>query len=157
MTETAVSVLSANLKVVGQIKTPDDLEIHCEIEGPIEANNVTIAPQGSVRGYLRANRLVVAGQLTGNFMGKELDLRETGRINGDVFCESFSMSKNGVLNGRCIMTDVAPAAALRTVDDDSDTRNLIKPIFANRRRRLRDRAPLAGEENDEPEVSGEGS
>ena len=152
MTDATKSVLSANLKVVGQIKTPDDLEIHCEIEGPLEANNVTIAPSGNVRGHIRANRLAVSGQLTGNFMGKELELRETGRINGDVFCESFSMAKHGVLNGKCIMTDSAPAAAGHSGEDDGEVRNLIKPIFANRRRRSRDRSLLAGEEPEEHEA-----
>ena len=152
MTDATKSVLSANLKVVGQIKTPDDLEIHCEIEGPLEANNVTIALSGSVRGHVRANRLTVAGQLTGNFMGKELELLESGRINGDVSCECFSIAKHGVLNGKCIMTDVAPAAGTRSGEDDGEVRNLIKPIFANRRRRTRDRTPLAGDETEEHEA-----
>ena len=149
MTDSTTSVLSANLKVVGQIKTPDDLEIHCEVEGPLEANNVTIALSGSVRGHVRANRLIVAGHLTGNFMGKELELQENGRINGDVLCESVSIAKHGVLNGKCIMTDVVAAASTRPSADDGEVRNLIKPIFANRRRRSRDRAPTAGEEHEE--------
>ncbi len=134
MNDEGTSVFSPNLKILGQIKTPDDLEIHCEIEGPVEAKNVVIAERGFVRGLVRANRLVVAGGLDGNFLGMEVEVRASGRINGDVVCKSMTIDKNGVINGKCIMSDVIDTAAARPFED-GESRNLIKPIFANRKRR----------------------
>lgn len=134
MNDEGTSIFSSNLKILGQIKTPDDLEIHCEIEGPIEAKNVVIAERGFVRGLVRADRLVVAGGLDGNFLGLEVQVRESGRINGDVVCQSMTIEKNGVINGKCIMSDVIETAAARPFED-TETRNLIKPIFTNRKRR----------------------
>ena len=134
MADQATSMFAANLKILGQVKTPDDLEIHCEIEGPVEAGNVLIAERGFVRGFVRANRLVVSGGLDGNFIGNEVEVRGTGRINGDVVCRSMSVEKSAVINGKCIMTDAGDLSAVSS-NEESDTRNLIKPIFTNRKRR----------------------
>lgn len=152
MKDDGTSVFSANLKILGQVKTPDDLEIHCEIEGPIEAKNVMIAERGFVRGLVRASRLVVAGSLDGNFLGMEVEVRGTGRINGDVVCQSMSIEKSGMINGKCIMSDVIETSTARQVDD-TETRNLIKPIFSNRKRR-RGKGGLFLRPEDETETAG---
>ena len=158
MNDDGTSVFSSNLKIQGQIKTPDDLEIHCEIEGPIEAKNVLIAERGFVRGLVRAHRLVVAGGLDGNFLGAEVEVRGSGRINGDVVCRSMSIEKSGMINGKCIMSDMVETAAARQFEETAETRNLIKPIFTNRkRRRGKGGLFLRPEEEAEPETDGQES
>lgn len=145
MADRTMSTFSANLKILGQIKTPDDIDIHCEVEGPVDANNVTISEGGFVRGFVRSKRLVVAGTLVGDFLGEEVEVTDTGRINGDVVCQSMSVDKNGAINGKCIMTDAVDAARIA---EDGESRNLIKPIFANRAKR-RGRSTLLLRPDDE--------
>ena len=155
MTDLKRSLLGPSLRIVGEIKCADELEVHCVVDGPIEAGSVVVGADGTVRGMIHADRLVVHGTVVGGFMGKEFEIGETGRIVGDVVCDSISMAKNALLKGRVIVNDPADADALvletpvrGSAGLDGRRRSRVQPLFGPRRRASKaDGAPEADKPN----------
>lgn len=141
MTDIKRSLLGPSLRIVGQIKCADELEVHCVVDGPVEAGSVVVNTGGTVRGMIHADRLVVHGTVVGGFMGKEFEITETGRIIGDVVCESISMAKSAVVNGRIIVNEPTEADVLGAekptrdpASADGRKRNRVQPLFGPRRK-----------------------
>lgn len=77
-------------KVVGGIKTDQDLHIHANAK---------------VRADVEAKNIFVAGEVHGNIHAQErLELSETARVTGDVLAKVVMIAAGATLNGKCAMT-----------------------------------------------------
>lgn len=78
------SIISPDLKVIGNLQTEGDLQIEGTVEGDIRANLLTIGEKATIRGEVVAEDVVVNGHVIGRIRGSKVRLSATGRVEGDI-------------------------------------------------------------------------
>jgi len=82
------SIISPDLKVVGNLLTDGDLQVEGTVEGDIRANLLTIGENATIRGEVVAEDVVVNGLVVGRIRGQKVRLTSTGRVEGDILHRS---------------------------------------------------------------------
>lgn len=114
------SLLGKDVLVKGEIHTGTrSLRIEGFVEGIIHsAGEVSIAPEGLVRGTILAKHLIVTGRAEGVFKITDcLEIHGTGFVEGDVEVGSLVVDEGGTLQGVCVRRDRAghpPALGMAT-------------------------------------------
>ena len=78
------SVLSADLTIIGNIKTTGDINIEGTVEGDIRAHLLTVGEGATVKGECIADDVVVNGRVVGKVRGLKVRLTSTARVEGDI-------------------------------------------------------------------------
>jgi cytoskeletal protein CcmA (bactofilin family) len=97
----APSILSNNIKVMGEIKSEGEVHIDGQLVGDIQCDILHIGVNGMVKGKIRANTLRVSGAVEGRIIVTSVFLASTARIVGDVFHESIAIEPGAFVNGIC--------------------------------------------------------
>ena len=97
----APSILSNNIKIVGEIKSEGEVHIDGQLIGDIQCDTLQIGVNGMIKGKIRANTLRVSGSVEGRIMVASVFLAATARIVGDVFHESIAIEPGAFVNGIC--------------------------------------------------------
>jgi cytoskeletal protein CcmA (bactofilin family) len=69
------SILSSDLRIVGEITSTGTVEILGEVEGSITAHGLIIGGEGSVSGLVNADTVEVKGKLEGGWTASPLPAR----------------------------------------------------------------------------------
>jgi cytoskeletal protein CcmA (bactofilin family) len=80
------SILSADLTVVGNLKTSGDIQVEGTVEGDIRAHLLTVGETATIRGEIMADDIVVNGRVIGRVRGLKVRLTSTARVEGDINC-----------------------------------------------------------------------
>jgi cytoskeletal protein CcmA (bactofilin family) len=123
----AVSVLSSDLTVVGNLRTTGDIQVEGTVEGDIRAHLLTVGESATIRGEIVADDIVVNGRVIGRVRGLKVRLTSTARVEGDIihktiaiesgahFEGSVQRQEDPLSNGRTpagsLRADVPPAAS----------------------------------------------
>ena len=84
------------------------------VEGTIEleANSLTIGPNGRVDAEVSAKNIVIEGKVTGNVKaGDRVDIRKTGSLHGDLSTARIVIEDGAVFRGSIDIVKPAPVAA----------------------------------------------
>ena len=89
----------------GNLTIPDGLtRIDGEVVGNIKGNSgLIVGERGSVKGDLSAENVVVYGKVQGNIRARSLEIRASGRVDGDVQVQELIVEKGAIYNGKCSM------------------------------------------------------
>jgi len=96
------SVISAELKVVGNLICSGDVQIDGAVEGDVESRTVTIGEGAKVKGGTSAETVIISGEINGAVRGTTVRIARSARVTGDVTYKSLSIEEGAVLNGNCI-------------------------------------------------------
>lgn len=96
------SVLSAELTIEGKIEGAGHVRIAGRFKGDIQVQgNVTIEQGATVTGEVKADVVIIAGQLDGNVdAGTRVELLSTGLLNGDLKAGSLTVAAGSRMRGR---------------------------------------------------------
>ena len=81
----APSIISANLHIVGNLKTDGEIQIDGVIEGDVTAQALTIGGSARVSGELTGQEVIVHGQISGKITSKNVRLAKTAKVVGDIW------------------------------------------------------------------------
>ncbi|HEX7369467.1 MAG TPA: polymer-forming cytoskeletal protein [Rhodanobacteraceae bacterium] len=97
----AESHISPDLVIEGKIEGSGHVRIAGRFKGDINVRgDLTIENGAKVTGSVRAERVTVAGELTGNIeTAVHVELLQTGALTGDVKSKSFSVAKGSRMRG----------------------------------------------------------
>jgi cytoskeletal protein CcmA (bactofilin family) len=87
----------------GTLNSSEDMTIDGHVEGTIEARDhgLTIGPNADIRADIVAKIVTVHGTVVGNIRASaKVDIRETGRIDGDVLAARVVIADGAVIRGR---------------------------------------------------------
>jgi cytoskeletal protein CcmA (bactofilin family) len=106
------SILGPTLRFKGELRADEDFTLQGHIEGSIHhSQNLTIGPDGVVKGDSRALTIVVEGTVEGDMYALEsISVRATARINGNLFAPRIAIAEGATFNGRIDMATAAKAA-----------------------------------------------
>ncbi len=106
------SILGPTLRFKGELRAEEDFTLQGQIEGSIHhTQNLTIGPDGVVKGDSRALNVVVEGTVEGDLYALEsISVRATARVTGNLFAPRISIAEGASFNGRVDMATASKAA-----------------------------------------------
>ena len=118
------SVIAAELTIEGKIEGAGHVRIAGRFKGDIHVDgNLTIEQGAHLAGELRADTIVISGELQGNVQAaSHVELMESGTITGDVKAGTMTVAKGSRMRGRAEFGwDGQSAASVQTKDLDAST------------------------------------
>ncbi len=103
------SIISADLRVIGNLESDGDLQVDGQVEGDIRTRSVIIGEGAHVKGAILADSVRVCGAVTGQIKAASVTLASTAKVKGDVIQQSFSVEAGASLEGRVSRHDSAKA------------------------------------------------
>jgi cytoskeletal protein CcmA (bactofilin family) len=113
------SIISADLRITGDLVCSGDIQIDGWIEGDIQSRNITVGEGATVHGGLQAESVRICGLVNGEIRADNVVLEKTARVAGDVLHKSLAIEQGAFLEGMCKRTDAHPNAG--AVDARSTT------------------------------------
>ena len=104
------SVISADLKIVGDLHCAGDVQIKGTVEGDIRSRTVTVGEGAQVNGAVYGQAVHVSGTVKGQIEAPTVTVARSGRIEGDVVHESLAVEAGAHLEGQCRRLDSKAAA-----------------------------------------------
>jgi cytoskeletal protein CcmA (bactofilin family) len=95
----AASVLSADLTVVGNLKTTGDIQVEGVVEGDIRAHLLTVGESATIKGEIVADDIVVNGRVVGRVRGLKVRLTATARVEGDIVHKTIAIESGAHFEG----------------------------------------------------------
>jgi cytoskeletal protein CcmA (bactofilin family) len=99
--EAALSIISAGMRITGDVETNGTIKIDGRIEGSVVgARQMMLGRSGSIHGNVHAGEVVVGGQVDGAITADErLELQGTAVVNGDIETKSIVVLEGARING----------------------------------------------------------
>jgi cytoskeletal protein CcmA (bactofilin family) len=102
----------------GTLISSEDMTIDGRVEGTIEVRNhgLTVGPDADIRAEIVAATATIHGKVVGNIRASgKIDIRATGRIEGDLIAPRIGIADGAVVCGRIdTSTEQADTAKPRT-------------------------------------------
>ena len=95
----AVSILSSDLTVVGNLRTTGDIQVEGTVEGDIRAHLLTVGESATIRGEIVADDIVVNGRVIGRVRGLKVRLTSTARVEGDIIHTTIAIESGAHFEG----------------------------------------------------------
>ncbi len=94
------SIISPDLKIVGNLKSNGAIQIDGTIEGDVEAHMLTIGEQGKVDGSTVAETVRIFGTVNGRVQAKTVRLDASARVTADITYESLTVEAGACYEGQ---------------------------------------------------------
>lgn len=98
---TEPSIISASLKVTGNLESDAEIRLDGKVEGDVRAKVITIGESASLIGSLRGETVTVAGKVEGKIEGRSVIVAKTAHITGDIIHESLQIEAGAYVDGHC--------------------------------------------------------
>ncbi|WP_425090535.1 bactofilin family protein [Tropicimonas sp. S265A] len=93
------SILSSDLKVVGNLRTSGDIQIEGEVEGDIYAHLLTVGEGATINGEVVADDVIVNGRVIGRVRGLKVRLTSSARVEGDIIHKTIAIESGAHFEG----------------------------------------------------------
>ena len=113
MRNAAPSIISADLKIVGDLTSAGDIQIDGAVEGDIQSRTITVGESALVTGSIAADTVRICGSVNGQIKGQTVTLDKSAKVVGDIMHQSLAIEPGAYLEGHCRRFD-QPAAATST-------------------------------------------
>ncbi len=94
------SIISPDLKIIGDMKSGGDIQIDGTIEGDINSRLLTVGEHAIVEGCIVADTVRISGTVKGQIKARIVHLDKLARVTGDVTHETLTMEAGASLEGQ---------------------------------------------------------
>lgn len=101
----APSLISADLRIVGDLSSAGDIHIDGTVEGDIRSAKLLVGEGSQVHGSIAADEVRVCGTVVGQIQARRVELTRTARVTGDIVHELLSIESGAHLEGNCRRMD----------------------------------------------------
>ena len=110
------SIISANLRISGDLLSNGDLQIDGIVEGNVRSQTLTIGETAKITGDVDAESIQVRGTVVGQISAHAVTLMKTARVTGDVVHETLAIDAGAYLEGACRHIDAPkPVETIGTI------------------------------------------
>jgi len=96
----APSIIGSDVRITGNLSTAGEIQLDGVVEGDVQAASLTMGEQGSLKGTVTAERIVIRGKVDGSIRGRTVILEQTAKVAGDVFHETVSIEAGATIDGK---------------------------------------------------------
>ena len=115
-TSGAPSIISADLKVVGDLTCSGDIQIDGTIEGDVKSKTVTVGEGAQINGSISAETVNIRGSVSGETRATTVLVSKSARVEGDIIHEQLSIESGAYLDGYCRRMDMNKKASTGTTE-----------------------------------------
>ena len=131
----APSIISADMKVVGNLQSGGDVQIEGSVEGDIKSRTVTIGEKAQINGSVNADTASILGSINGKINAATVRISKSANVQGDINYEILAIEEGAVINGQIKRRDSSGksnAEVKPSTDSSSSDANVssIKPSMA---------------------------
>ena len=94
------SILSSDLRIVGDITSTGTIEVLGDVEGTLSAHGLVIGGEGRVSGQVSAETVEVKGKLDGRIDSHSFTLRAAAQVAADVTYTTLIIESGAQIEGR---------------------------------------------------------
>lgn len=98
--EAPASIICEGTHIDGDLKSAGRVHVDGRIGGTLLATSVFVGEKGSVEGDVVADTINVQGYVSGNIIGRVVELRTLAHVVGDTTYEELSIEKGACIDGR---------------------------------------------------------
>ena len=113
------SIISANLKIVGNLVSDGDVQVDGLIEGDVHSRSLTVSENASIHGQVEADTVRIHGTVDGQIKAINVAMGPTARVVGDVIHTNLVIESGAFLEGHCKRLGERVEAAVIEEDDAS--------------------------------------
>ena len=95
------SLVSRDLKIIGNLKSDGEIQIDGSVEGDIRCKTLLIGESAHIKGEIIAETVVVHGTLNGQIQSRSVTLASSSHVVGDILHENLSIETGAFLEGHC--------------------------------------------------------
>ena len=95
------SILSNDLKVVGDLVSSGEIQVDGIVEGDIQSDVLVVGETAQVNGIIVADTCRVHGRVTGQIRARAVSLAKTAHVLGDILHESLAIEQGAYLEAHC--------------------------------------------------------
>ncbi len=105
--DAALSIVAADLTVVGELKTDGVVKVDGVVEGNVKAGRqVLVSRGGVVKGDIFTNEAIIGGRVEGSIHAEErTEIQSTSTVEGDIVTKRILVHEGGEVNGNVRMGD----------------------------------------------------
>jgi cytoskeletal protein CcmA (bactofilin family) len=97
----APSIISTDMKIVGDIVSEGEIQVDGTVEGDICSKTLLIGEPANITGEVVADVVHVFGTIHGQIKGVAVSLAKTAHVVGDILHDNLSIEKGAFLEGHC--------------------------------------------------------
>lgn len=102
----APSILSANLRVTGNLVTDGEVQVDGTVEGDVNAGRLTVGEAAKITGNVTAEQVIVQGEVRGAICARSVQLARSAKVAGDIgWRETLSIEAGAHYEGQCKHAD----------------------------------------------------
>ncbi len=109
------SIIGSDVTITGNISTAGELQLDGSIDGDLVCGSLVMGEEGSVRGTIKADKVVVRGAVKGEIRARSVRLESSAIIEGDVLHETLSVEAGAKLTGKFCYTSASAQQAKAAV------------------------------------------
>lgn len=95
------SIISADLKIVGDLNSDGEIQIDGTIDGDIRTNSLLVGETANITGEIVADKVHVHGTINGQIKSRSVNLAKSAHVVGDVLHEDLAIETGAFLEGHC--------------------------------------------------------
>lgn len=113
----APTIISADLKVTGNLTSEGEVQIDGVIDGDVKSARLSVGQNGKIVGSVQAERALIRGRVEGQIRAQEVTLTRTAQVKGDIYHDTLSIEPGAQLDGHC--------RRLNSVEEGDSNLNLV--------------------------------
>ena len=104
------SIISADLRINGDLICSGDVQVDGWVEGDIQSRNIVIGEGATVHGALQAESVRICGVVKGSIKADSVVLEKTAKVTGDVLHKTLTVEEGAQIEGMCKRLDASAVA-----------------------------------------------
>ena len=123
------SIISADLKIVGDLNSNGEIQIDGAVNGDIRTKSLLIGETANIKGEIVAESVSIYGTVNGLIKSRSVNLTKTAYVVGDILHEDLAIETGAFLEGRCkrvVEKKEQPDVRVNVVVKDDPARHLDK-------------------------------
>ena len=93
------SILSADLRISGDVTSAGDITIEGSVDGNIECRCLTLTGEPEVKGSATAETVLVSGAFTGDIRARKVILTKAAKLEGDIYSDTLEIQPGASFQG----------------------------------------------------------
>lgn len=106
-----LSVIGADVRIVGDIITQGEMQIDGQVEGDISCARLVVGESARITGAIKADTVRIHGRVTGTIDADAVKIARSAEVIGDVTHATMEMEAGGQVEGHLIRKGATPALA----------------------------------------------
>ena len=99
------SVVSADVKIVGNLQSAGDIQIEGTVEGDIRSRGLTVGESAQIEGSISADTVRICGSVNGQVKATAVTISKTAKVVGDITYQTLAIEEGALFEGQCRRSD----------------------------------------------------